>query len=73
MPEVRNGVRLARAPVVEKKKREGRPNKQSEHLVGNHIKTRATAAREAATVSVKPKQQKKSRLPTKKKKEGLAK
>ncbi|CAI9268574.1 unnamed protein product [Lactuca saligna] len=73
MPEVRNGVRRARAPVVEKKKREGRPNKRSEHLVGNHVKTRAAAAREAAAVGVEPKQQKKPRLPTKKKKEGLAK
>ncbi|CAH1446708.1 unnamed protein product [Lactuca virosa] len=58
---------------VEKKKREGRPNKRSEHLVGNHVKTRAAAAREATAVGVEPKQQKKPRLPTKKKKEGLAK
>ncbi|CAH1440646.1 unnamed protein product [Lactuca virosa] len=59
--------------VNHKKKREGRPNKRSEHLLGNHVKTRAAAAREAAAVGVEPKQQKKSRLPTKKKKEGLAK
>lgn len=41
--------------------------------MGNHVKTRAAAAREAAAVGVEPKQQKKPRLPTKKKKEGLAK
>ncbi|CAI9303312.1 unnamed protein product [Lactuca saligna] len=66
-------IRVDNHTNVEKKKREGRPNKRSEHLVGNHVKTRATAAREAAAVGVEPKQQKKPRLPTKKKKECLAK
>lgn len=71
MPEVRSGVRRARAPVVEKKK-VGRPNKRSEHLIGNYVKTRAAAAREAAAAVVEPKQQqKKPRRQTKKTKEGL--
>lgn len=45
MPELRSGVRKGRAPVVEKGERR---NPRSEHLVGNYIKTRAAAAKEAA-------------------------
>ncbi|KVI00244.1 Protein kinase, ATP binding site-containing protein, partial [Cynara cardunculus var. scolymus] len=71
MPELRSGVRRARAPVVEKK-RGGRPKKRSEHLVGNYVKTRAAAAREAATAVVEIKQEKKLRRQTNKRKEGLA-
>ncbi|KAJ0793153.1 putative protein kinase CK1-CK1-Pl family [Helianthus annuus] len=44
MPELRSGVRRARAPVVHR----------SEHLVGNYVKTRAAAAKEAAAKAAAP-------------------
>ncbi|KAM0052840.1 putative protein kinase CK1-CK1-Pl family [Helianthus debilis subsp. tardiflorus] len=44
MPELRSGVRRARAPVVHR----------SEHLVGNYVKTRAAAAKEAADKAAAP-------------------
>ncbi|KAD5961699.1 hypothetical protein E3N88_13172 [Mikania micrantha] len=56
MPELRRGVRRARAsPVVDKKRNCSTP-KRSGRLVGNYVKTRAAAAREAAATVVEVKQ-----------------
>lgn len=44
MPELRRGVRRCRAPVDKPRS----PAKRSEHLVGNYVRTRAAAAKEAA-------------------------
>lgn len=76
MPELRSGVRRARAsPVVDKKRGVSSPKaaagkKRSEQLVGKYVKTRAAAA-----TLVKVKQQKNPRRQTKQtkeEKEGLA-
>lgn len=51
MPELRRGERRGRAPVDQK--RRNKADKRSEHLVGNYIKTRAAAAKEAAEAKAK--------------------
>ncbi|XP_043693611.1 casein kinase 1-like protein HD16 isoform X1 [Telopea speciosissima] len=49
MPELRSGVRRARAPIVDQgRKTRGRVAKKSEPVVGNCIRTRAAVAKEAA-------------------------
>ncbi|XP_042494464.1 casein kinase 1-like protein HD16 isoform X1 [Macadamia integrifolia] len=51
MPELRSGVRRARAPIVDQgRKTRGRAAKKSEPVVGNCIRTRATVAKETAKV-----------------------
>jgi len=55
MPELRSGVRRGRAPVVDKRRRQNQAEKKSEHLVGNFIKTRAAAAKEATEAKAKAK------------------
>lgn len=77
MPELRSGVRRARASVIDKKKNAA-SKKRSEHLVGKYVKTRAAEKKEAveeATVVVKveAKEQKKPkpRRTNKKENEGL--
>lgn len=56
MPELRSGVRRGRAPAVDKRRRKSQAaEKKAEHLVGNFVKTRAAAAKEAAEAKAKAK------------------
>ncbi|KAL8204692.1 hypothetical protein R6Q57_010315 [Mikania cordata] len=48
MPELRSGVRRRRLATVTQNITAGTTDKRSEHLVGNYVKNRAAAAREAA-------------------------